>query len=66
MMKDVKSSCMQKVMISSELFRKKECSFQLKTFSGGKTSATQYHAISLTKTIQFIVKSLREGRLENR
>ena len=41
MMKDVEFSCMQKVMISSELF---SCFFQLKTFSGGKILcyATQY------------------------
>ena len=67
MMKDVEFSCMQKVMISSELLLSAEDIFWREIFFGGKISscATQYHAFFLTKTIQ-LVQSRREDRLKNR
>ena len=66
MMKDVEFPCMQKVMISSELLSAEDI-FWWEIFFGGKvsSSATQYHAIFLTKTIQ-LVQSRREDRLKNR
>ena len=62
MMKDVEFSCVQKFMISSDLFSySAQDIFWREIFFGGKISscATQYHAFFLTKTIQFV--QLRSG-----